>query len=192
MIINIYSALKRKRLESAIFGANGIAGLTFYLSIILGLILNIFSPFYIIFLIILPAICILFQEPLGHLLEKKADWQPKNWGEYCSQAFFEMFEVLLGYVSNTLSFLRVGAYVLIHAGMMMVVFEIAKMAAKLAGAAGYWPVIFFGNAFIIISEGLLVGIQVLRLEFYEIFSRFFQGQGYEFSPVIFNKLENKN
>ena len=41
----------------------------------------------------------------------------------------------------------------------------------------------FGNIFVIALEGLLVGIQVLRLNFYEIFSRFYDGDGIPFNPV---------
>ena len=33
-------------------------------------------------------------------------------------------------------------------------------------------------------EGLIAGIQVLRLEFYEMFSRFFDGDGKEYEPVV--------
>ena len=45
-----------------------------------------------------------------------------------------------------------------------------------------WAVIVFGNLFVCLMEGLIVGIQVLRLEYYEIFSRFYQGGGTEFRP----------
>ena len=44
-------------------------------------------------------------------------------------------------------------------------------------------VVILGNALIIALEGLLSGIQGLRLEFYEMFSRYFDGDGKPFSPV---------
>lgn len=93
--------------------------------------------------------------------------------------FFEMFDTLLSYVTNTLSFLRIGGFVLCHAGMMSVVFTLAEMA----GALAYWPVIVFGNILIMCLEGLIVGIQALRLEFYEIFSRFFEADAVPFKPL---------
>lgn len=92
-----------------------------------------------------------------------------------------MFEIMLSYITNTMSFLRVGAYVLVHAGMMMVVFTIAEIVP--GGIIGYTIVAVFGNIFVIALEGLLVGIQVLRLNFYELFSRFFEGQGRPFTPI---------
>ena len=89
-------------------------------------------------------------------------------------------EAVLSYASNTISFLRIGAFVLVHAGMMMVVFTIAEML----GPIGYVVAVILGNIVVIILEALLVGIQVLRLEFYELFSRFFEGSGKEFVPVV--------
>ena len=94
------------------------------------------------------------------------------------ESFFELFEVLLSYVTNTISFLRVGAFALSHAAMMGVVM-------LLAGAESGHPnivVLILGNAFVAGMEGLIVGIQVLRLEYYEMFSRFYRGTGKEFKP----------
>ena len=119
------------------------------------------------------------REPLGKLLNREKNWQPESWGEYFIQSFFEMFETMLSYVSNTMSFLRVGAFVLVHTGMMMVV---SILAGDPSGAQ-YIPVMIVGNAVVIALEALLVGIQVLRLEFYEMFSRFYTGSGREFKPV---------
>ena len=90
-----------------------------------------------------------------------------------------MFELMLSYLSNTMSFLRVGAFVLIHAGMMMAVFTLAE----LAGGVGYVAIVIFGNALVMCMEALLVAIQVLRLEFYEMFSRYYNGDGRPFKPL---------
>lgn len=190
MILNIYSSFKRKNYESAVFGQNGIAGLLFYGSSVLCmgsmvLGINLFSYPFAIFFLGIPAILIFLKEPLGRLLAREKDWKPQEWSEYFVQNSFEMFEILLSYITNTMSFLRVGAYVLVHAGMMMVVFTIAKIAP--GGIVGYAIVAILGNIFVIVLEGLLVGIQVLRLNFYELFSRFFEGQGRPFTPVKVSK-----
>lgn len=79
----------------------------------------------------------------------------------------------MSYATNTMSFLRVGAYVLVHAGMMLVVFTLAEMSSGI----GYVLVLIVGNAFVMGLEALLVAIQVLRLEYYEMFSRFYDGDG---------------
>ena len=91
------------------------------------------------------------------------------------QNFFEVIEYILSYFSNTVSFLRIGAYMLVHAGMMMVVFS-------LAGDSENIFVIVLGNVLVIALEGLLTGIQALRLEYYEMFSRFYKGSGRKFEP----------
>jgi V/A-type H+-transporting ATPase subunit I len=105
---------------------------------------------------------------------------PEGFGGFALETFFEMFEVLLSFVTNTLSFLRVGGFVLSHAGMMSVV----MVLGQIAGGDSINPlVIILGNLFVMGLEGLIVGIQVLRLEFYEIFSRFYDAGGQPFKPV---------
>ena len=97
------------------------------------------------------------------------------------QSFFELFEVLLSYLSNTLSFLRIGAFAVSHAAMMEVVL---MLAGATNGGSPNWIVVVLGNIFVCAMEGLIVGIQVLRLEYYEIFSRFYAGNGREFQPFM--------
>ena len=109
-------------------------------------------------------------------------------GIFFVQSFFEMFEVLLSYLSNTLSFLRVGAFAVSHAAMMEVVL---MLAGAENGGSPNWLVIILGNLFVCGMEGLIVGIQVLRLEYYEIFSRFYKGSGREFRPFS-AKTGNQN
>ncbi len=192
MIMNIVSSIKRKDPESAYFGANGMAGFVFYVSLVVGLVcqmllgIEIMNAAYIICLIVLPLIVMFLREPLGRLAEGKKKWQPESWGEYCTQSFFELFEMCLSYVTNTMSFLRIGAYILVHAGMMLVVFTLADMI----GGAGYIIMIIAGNGIVMALEALLVAIQVLRLDYYEIFSRFYLGEGRQFTPVVAGKNEN--
>ena len=186
ILINIICSLRRKRYESALFGPNGIAGFVFYGAIVAGFGgqaafgWQIVSPLYIVLLIVLPLLVIMFAGVLGGLVERRADWKPESWGGYVMENFFELFEVLLGYASNTISFLRVGAFVLVHAGMMTMVFTLADMA----GGVGDLVIAVLGNIRVMGMEGLLVGIQVMRLEFYEMFSRFFEGGGRPFRPVV--------
>ena len=191
ILINIYSSLKRHRYESALFGPNGVAGFVFYTALVLGFGLQMITgqtivtlP-YVICLIVLPLLIIFFREVLGDFVEHKPHPLPKKWGEFIMQNFFEVFEYLLSYASNTISFLRVGAFVLVHAGMMVVVFTLAEMTSGI----GYVIVVIIGNALITALEALLVGIQVLRLEFYEMFSRFFDGDGRPFTPVTVRRKD---
>ena len=97
-----------------------------------------------------------------------------------------MFEFLLSYVSNTLSFLRVGGFVLCHAGMMLVVMTLMDGFS----AAAQPIVLVVGNAFVMAMEGMIVAIQLIRLEFYEVFSRFYEGDGKPFEPVGTNLVSD--
>ena len=189
MIINIYSLFRRQRIGDAIFGQNGISGLVLYISSVVLLLdsvvfnLRLTNTVNILVFIVIPLVFIMFGEVLGALLERKSNWRPENWADYFIQGIFELFEIVLSYITNTMSFLRVGAFVLVHGGMMMVVFTVANMSSGI----GYFLVVLLGNVFVICLEVLLAGIQVLRLEFYEMFNRFFEGQGRPFRPVVLSE-----
>ena len=118
--------------------------------------------------------------PIG-IIDRHPDWKPTSVMDFILQNIFELLEYVLSYLSNTVSFLRVGAFVLVHAGMMMVVFS-------LAGESENIFVIILGNILVIALEGLLTGIQALRLEYYEMFSRFYEGSGRPFNPFSIKKL----
>lgn len=187
IFINICINIKKRDYISAFFGNNGIAGFVFYGAVLFALVetmmfnKNIFKPWYIILFLVLPLLVMFFREPLGKIINKSVHTESMDdgIGNFIAVNFFELFEFLLGYVTNTMSFLRIGGFVLSHAGMMLVVMTLAEGVS--AGAAPI--IVILGNIFVIGMEGLIVGIQVLRLEFYEIFSRFYEGNGREFKPV---------
>lgn len=188
---NIYVGLKQKNYEKALFGPNGIAGLVLYVSAITGVVLQmlvkikVLTAPYVIFLILLPLMIIFFRMPLGNLAKYKRfsiGEEGEGVGTFIVENFFELFEFMLSYVTNTMSFLRVGGFILSHAGMMMVVMTLAEGVSS--GAAPI--VIIIGNAFVMAMEGMIVAIQVMRLEFYELFSRFYEGDGVPFVPVGVN------
>ena len=188
MFLNVYSSLRQHNYGRALFSTSGVAGIVFYCSLVFGLVFEIFFGVhvmtvpYILGLVVLPFLLIFFAEPLSDLVNGEKDWQPESWGGYIVENLFESIEVLLGYVTNTMSFLRVGAFVLVHAGMMMVVFVLAETAGA-SGSFFYWLIVVIGNVLVMALEALLVAIQVLRLEYYEMFSRFYSGEGRPFEPV---------
>lgn len=184
MMLNVYSSLKRRDYENGVFGPNGVAGLVFYTSLVFGLIGQLSGVFtmnlpYVLLLIIFPLLLVYLREPLGKLLAHEENWQPESWGGYFLQNFFELFEMMLSYLSNTMSFLRVGAFVLVHAGMMMAVFTLAGLTS----GVGYILIVIAGNIIVMAMEALLVAIQVMRLEFYEMFSRYYNGDGRPYRPL---------
>ncbi len=178
MALNVINAVKRGDMGEMLFGHNGIAGIVFYVSVII-LALNILFEWGIPSapmgaLIAASVLAMYLCEPLSELLKGKKDWMPKD-GMFFVENLFEMFEVILSFFTNTLSFLRIGAFAIVHVGMMMVVETLSR-----GGGVGGVIVMVIGNVIVMALEGLIVGIQVLRLEYYEMFSRYFTGRGREF------------
>lgn len=183
MILQVINAIKQKNIEGIFFDTNGIAGFVFYASLILVIFLYMGGkplPATVLLLLMfgIPLIIIALKEPLTNMVKKKAELIEGGKGMFIVQTFFEMFEVLLSYFSNTLSFVRIGAFAISHAAMM----EVVLMLAGSESGSPNILVIILGNIFVCGMEGLIVGIQVLRLEYYEMFSRFYKGAGREFKP----------
>ena len=90
---------------------------------------------------------------------------------------------IVEHATNTVSFIRLGAFALAHAALFLAVFTIADIVGK-SDEKGllYWLVVILGNCIIIVLEGVVVTIQTLRLEYYEFFKRFFKGGGTPYKP----------
>lgn len=181
--INTIAKIKQKKYADGFVSSNGLAGLMLYgftLTAVLFTALEIPSPinfFTTVLFIIIPIGLIFMKEPIERHLHKEKLF-PDGIGGFLIEGIFELFEVILSYVTNTLSFLRVGGFVLSHAGMMLVVITLMEMTT----GTGSILVAILGNLFVMALEGMIVGIQVLRLQFYEMFSRYFEGDGVVFEP----------
>jgi V/A-type H+-transporting ATPase subunit I len=92
----------------------------------------------------------------------------------------ELVEKLAQILINTLSFVRVGAFALAHAGLSS---ALVSMLRDVDSSAGYVVLLVAGNALIIIIEVLVASIQTTRLVLFEFFTRFFQPTGREFHPL---------
>jgi len=183
ILLNIINRFRKKDFAEALFSQNGLAGFIFYGTVIAVAVCQMMLGIQALNLItelimIIPLITILFRVPLKNLMRKISVKPHEGWGGYLTESFFELFEVILSFVTNTMSFLRVGGFVLSHAGMMFVVITLKE----LVGMYGI-VVLIFGNIFVIGLEGLIVGIQTLRLEYYEMFSRYFEGGGKKYVPT---------
>lgn len=190
MTFNMVQNFKLKKTGEALFAVNGLSGIVFYVALVAGVVgqllfgVPMFSPAYIICLIVLPIVLIFFKEPLSELVEGKKLRKPESIGNFIIENFIELFESAISFLSNTMSYLRVGGFVLSHAGFMLVVAQLAGTTVPDAEITVKTVITYIiGNILVMGIEGLLVGIQVLRLEFYEIFSRFYDGNGKGFTPV---------
>lgn len=184
MVLNMVLQHRRRDMGEFWFSQNGVAGFVFYGAVALGAVLTalfgipVFNVFYVLVLIVLPLLLIFLKEPLTRKLHHGKLF-PDGFGAFFVEGFFELFEICLSYITNTISYLRVGGFVLSHAGMMMAVTMIMEMSG------GIFAVLIgvFGNILVMCLEGLVVGIQVLRLQFYEMFSRYFNGNGIAFTAL---------
>jgi V/A-type H+-transporting ATPase subunit I len=91
----------------------------------------------------------------------------------------EFVEEILRLLVNTVSFARIGAFALAHAGLSVAVLEMAHAS----GRYGFWIVLAIGNIVMIVLEGVVVSIQTTRLLLFEFFIRFLTGAGREFKPL---------
>lgn len=186
MIFHIINAVKVKNVEGIWFDQNSVCGLVFYGVLTLCALLYLTGnalPATIVLAVmfLVPLVIIMLKEPITRLAEKKTPAIEGSKPMFFVQSFFELFEIMLSFLSNTLSFVRIGAFAVSHAAMMGVVL---MLAGAESGGNINWLIIVLGNAFVCAMEGLIVGIQVLRLEYYEMFSRFYKGSGKEFRPFL--------
>ena len=193
MVLHIINAVRGKNMESAWFDPNGAAGLVFYLAVVVTVVLFMTGnplPGGIVMAIMfgIPLLLIFFREPLTRMLQKRADKMETGKAMFVVQGFFELFETLLSYFSNTISFIRIGAFAVSHAAIMEVVLQLAGAES----GSPNWAGVIFGNLFVCGFEGLIVGIQVLRLEYYELFSRFYKGSGHAFDPYAKRKTKKNS
>lgn len=193
MILHIINAIRGKNLQETWFDVNGVAGLVFYGSAVTVIVLFMTGrtlPGTAVLAVMfgVPLLLILFKEPLTKKLQKRTEKMEEGPVMFFVQGFFELFETILSYFSNTLSFVRVGAFAVSHAAMM----EVVLMLANAQSGHPNWIVVILGNLFVCAIEGLIVGIQVLRLEYYEMFSRFYKGTGRAFEPFTQVPAKTKN
>jgi V/A-type H+-transporting ATPase subunit I len=138
----------------------------------------------------LPLLIIFLKEPLFNLysrfvLKEKQSIFPENLGVYLMESLIEVADTILGFLSNTVSFIRISAFALAHAGLFMAVFALANTmhGSSKGGYFWYWMIIILGNIAIIVIEGVVVSIQTIRLGYYEFFSKFFKGGGEIYKPL---------
>lgn len=191
MIINIVNAVRAKELGTVLFGQSGLAGMICYGTAVVCIVLYVTghpipATGILAVAVGVPLVAIMFKEPLSNLVERKSKILPDgSIAMYIVEALVELFDVVLSYATNSISFVRVGAFALSHAGMMGVVLTLAGYES----GSPNWIIVVLGNIVVTALEGLVVGIQVLRLEYYEMFSRFYKGSGKPFKAYF--KKENQ-
>ena len=182
-IIGFINKIRIKEYEEALFSKEGLAGFVVFISM-LDLGLNFmggkgFLPNKIAIVAMIAALLLMiFKRPIYQLLSgQKVSYEDSDATGYYIQGAFSLLEALLTILSNIISFIRVGAFAINHVGLFLAFKTVGQMTGS-----GFWNIValIIGNIVIISLEGLIVFIQSLRLEYYEMFSKYFLGEGYEF------------
>jgi len=147
-----------------------------------------FPAGWILFLLAgLPALVLLAKEPL-HIIQhrKQAHGPEENQTGMVMlvmnglmEWIVELLEIFSGYLSNTLSFMRVAGLGIAHVCLMQAFSDMAGMTSGVMAAL----ILILGNVLVIGLEGLSAGIQALRLNYYEFFTKFFHGTGQLHTPI---------
>ncbi len=186
-VLGTANSLKRGDIEEGIFGKNGIFGYIFFISFIMTIVAltGIFNvPMSIPLTTLLISLAVLImKQPLTSLVTGHRPLFHESPGEYLTESIFEAIETILGTLSNSISFVRVGAFALNHAGLFLAFMVISKMMPNIFLQI---LILVVGNILILSLEGLVVLIQSLRLHYYEMFGKYFKGGGVAFKPIKLN------
>jgi V/A-type H+/Na+-transporting ATPase subunit I len=127
------------------------------------------------------------KEPLEYFLHRRsghAAGAPDGLLGAVIESLVGAFEAVLSYLANTISFVRLAAYAMSHAALLLAAFMMAAEVKRVAvgGSLLSVLVIILGNVVAIVLEGIIASVQALRLEYYEFFGKFFSGNGRPFTP----------
>ncbi|MCD6121181.1 MAG: hypothetical protein J7K04_05040 [Spirochaetales bacterium] len=189
LILNIINGFKQRNWEKAVFGGEGIAGALFYLTSVFSVSYYLVTrkipvpPALLIAALGISLVSIFLAEPLSGLLDGKGLKFPEG---FVLVSFVGLFNLLIEYFSNAISFVRLAAFALTH-GALFSAFWIMTLMVLPTPGGGLWAAIIFliGQLILVGLEGLVVFIQDLRLTYYEYFTKFFEGSGHPFKPLKF-------
>lgn len=182
-LFSITNKLKQKNIEEGIFGRNGIVGMTLFLSLFTIVVEKVTSTTYIsisvlTWMIVTAVFLIVVKQPLANMLKGKRPIHKEKASEYYVESGFNILETFLSILSNSISFIRVGAFAINHVGLFIAFHTMAHM---IGGVKGSISMFIVGNILVVFLEGLIVFIQGLRLMYYELFSKYYNGNGVIFS-----------
>lgn len=174
-LLNLANAWRSRDWPRLFLEKNGVVGIALYWALLgggLGVSFRVLPKSVLLLIPVLSAL-LWIHEPLAKWI-----WQRHSvpMGEALVTGFFELFEAVTAYASNSLSFIRLGAFALAHEGL-------SGLVASYSRGRWGWLVLLLGTVLVVGFEGVIVGIQAIRLEYYEFFGRFFEGRGLRFAPL---------
>lgn len=186
ILINIVNKMRDRHYFESIFDKFGVLGIIFYWGAIgIGLkaaTAGQLDTRKLLFLVIVPLVLLFIREPLRNLLQHKKLIHGDVFS-FLLESCIEIMETVTVFLGSTVSFVRVGAFALSHAALCLAVYSINDIIRDVPGGA-LWSVLVIvsGNAVVIFIEGMIAMIQGIRLEYYELFSKFFAGDGILYQP----------
>lgn len=194
VVLNVINRLRRGDVTGGLLDKFGLAGLLFYWGA-LALLTNsaLFASkgllvMAVVLLLVIPMLCWVVKDPLEHFLARRSAGHGRGSDGGITALIMESlvgaFEAILSYLANTISFVRLAAYAMSHAALLVAAFMVAAQVSGSSMGGGVWSVVIviFGNLVAIILEGIIASVQALRLEYYEFFGKFFSGNGQPFEP----------
>ena len=198
-LLGLFNNIRSRDWAHFWFGHTGIVALVFYFSFLWVIdyllgdtpvapkVAAAISELPLPFLLLLGVfgVLVMFSGFFRNMVEGHTLIEGKGFGGFAMflvQSFMDLFETTISMLSNTLSFVRVGAFAVAHGGLSLAIFSLAGEKPTI----GFWITILIGNIFIIGFEGLIVYIQTMRLHYYEILGKFFHGGGMQFEPLKLN------
>jgi V/A-type H+-transporting ATPase subunit I len=194
--LNVVNSWRAGERATAVFGLHGVFGAFLYWSL-LALAIRFFKPVSwtvapaVIWALFLSAVALIAcKRPLVKRLD---GWQQAERRPGANAPFWlgalegsvELVDALVTFFANTVSFVRIAAFAAVHAGVFIAMFALADTLGELRfGGLLSVLALIAGNAVIILLEGLTVSVQVLRLEYYEFFGKFFRGGGEVYRPLM--------
>jgi V/A-type H+-transporting ATPase subunit I len=184
-LFNMLNSWRARDWQGLLFSGNGLAGFLLYwmmlaaVLVLAGAINLAMLPLLVVAVVAILTIAL--GEPLANLMSGKRPLESGSSSTYLVQVFFELFETIVAFLSNSLSYVRLGAFAVAHIGLTSIVFIVGDLFQSVTPIR--FLIIVLGTLGVVAFEGLVVGIQTLRLEYYEFFNKFFHGIGIPYQPL---------
>jgi V/A-type H+-transporting ATPase subunit I len=201
LVLNVVNSWRAGQRAGALFGVRGLFGAFLYwtgvaLAVRLLMPLQVVVPPWVLWAMgIAAGTLLVLRAPLERRFERarpRPGAAPPPLGLRALESGVELVDTLFAYVANTVSFIRIAAFAAVHAGLFVAIFAVVDTLAETRfGAPLTIGVLVVGNVVLILLEGLTVSVQVLRLEYYEFFGKFFRGGGELYRPLMLQTAPHK-
>lgn len=198
LVLNVINSWRAGDRAAALLGPRGVFGAFVYWTAVVLLVraflpANLLIPTWLLFaMAAIPVALLVLKVPILKLVERgrparAARAHAPTWLT-ALEGSVELVDSLFSFFANTISFVRVAAFAAVHAGVFIAMFALSDTLAQLRfGQPLAIASLIAGNVVMIFLEGLTVSVQVLRLEYYEFFGKFFRGGGELYRPLMLRK-----